>query len=211
MTEEQKFLIDSIVSGTWRVRDGLVHVSGNIYARYVQPEALRGIQFGRVSGSANFRNAHLRNLDGMPKSIGGDFIVSHNRIQNLKNGPEEVGGEYNITGNPLDSLVGAPKSVGGPFYADELEVEDWSPAGWVEAWKTASPMGRNLLMDVMTPQTLNGLIQLNPKRMVEVLSPIWHDDDFDQIQMMLRFPPELGNIQDLMDLLRKARDLEGLL
>jgi hypothetical protein len=146
----------------------------------------------------------------MPRSVGGLFTVSGNLLKNLEGGPEEVGGEYNVEKNSLVSLKGAPLRVRDGFYADELEVADWSPEGWIKAWQEASPMGRSLLSDLLTPSHVNELIRQDSKGMIEILSLIWEDDDFWEIRQGLRFPAELGNINDLMGLLQKARDLEGL-
>lgn len=211
MTREQEALLDEIVIGDWKIRDGLVDVQGSVFARDLFLKDLEGIRFGRVSNNVNFRNNMLKTMLGMPRKVGGDFIVAHNILKNLEHGPEIITGEMNVSGNPLDSLAGAPMEIGSLFYADELGVENWSPKGWVQAWQEASPMGRNLLMDVLSPKLLNPLIQKDPKSMVELLSPIWHDDDFDEIRDMLKFPAEYGNVDDLMNLLQKARDLEGFL
>jgi hypothetical protein len=211
MTPDQEQFLNYYVYGEWQLRNGLVDVQGDLYRPSAKISDLRGIRFGRVSGSVNFRNNSLTSLIGMPRSVGGLFTVSGNLLQNLEGGPEEVGGEYNVEKNELDSLEGAPLRVGNGFYADELEVTDWSPEGWIRAWEDASPMGRSLLSDLLTPSHVNELIRQDSKGMVEILSLIWEDDDFWEIRQGLRFPAELGNINDLMALLQKARDLEGLL
>lgn len=58
------------------------------------------IRFNNCHGAFVIDGRGLNDMMGCPKSVGGDFHVSHNTIQNLNGSPEYVGGDYNIKENP---------------------------------------------------------------------------------------------------------------
>jgi hypothetical protein len=73
-------------------------------------------QWGEVTG--NFHITHttkLRNLEGCPENVGGNFQCRWGSVESLKGGPKYVGGSYFCSTKKLTSLEGAPAEVGEHF------------------------------------------------------------------------------------------------
>lgn len=83
----------------------------------------------RWNGDFDVQNFNLTSLEGAPKSVGGNFYCSHNKLKNLVGGPEFVVEDYVCREMSLTSLKGAPAEIGGKFscYANTLTTLEGGP------------------------------------------------------------------------------------
>lgn len=58
------------------------------------------------------RSESITSLEGSPKLVTGEFIISHNSLKSLQYGPELVGTNFFCAGNRLTTLEHMPKGVG---------------------------------------------------------------------------------------------------
>ena len=66
-----------------------------------------------ILGHLQLRGCKIKSLEGLPKSIGGDFRCYHlNKLTTLKGGPSKVEGSFVIVGSKIESLEGGPIYVG---------------------------------------------------------------------------------------------------
>lgn len=97
---------------SWKMNEqGEVDVEGDFYCHGFKPlenieQGYQGIRFGRIEGSFVASNIGLTSLEGTPKWVKSDFLVSHNPIKNLEHCPEYIGGNLDISNCEISSLRG---------------------------------------------------------------------------------------------------------
>jgi hypothetical protein len=66
----------------------------------------------------------LTSLEGAPKSVGGFFVCSYNRLTSLEGCPQSVGGNFSCGHNSLTSLRFAPEQVEGEVFVLPNPIAD---------------------------------------------------------------------------------------
>jgi hypothetical protein len=118
LTKRQEAFLNRYTKGTWTYNPatGLVDVNGDFDCSWKGAKTLRGVEFGKVSGSFDCSRNKLTSLEGAPQKVSGDFNCGVNKLTSLAGAPQEVGGDFNCEwNNQLTSLEGAPQEVRGDF------------------------------------------------------------------------------------------------
>lgn len=124
LNQKQIYFLNSHTKGTWSVNSstGLVDIQGDFrydpFQRSVK-YPLRALRFGEVTGDFIFeaQPSEIKDLDGFPQKVGGNFSCSRCSAKSLKGGPIEVGGSYNCSFNDLVNFEYAPERINGDFIA----------------------------------------------------------------------------------------------
>jgi len=151
LTPEQEEFLNEHTKGSWMLNsEGLVDIEGSFNCSSRELGDLKGIRFGRVSGSFRCARNKMTTLEGSPSSVGRSFDCSTNQMKDLVGGPKEVGGSYycshcgletldgapvvvpgdfDCSNNYLSDLVGGPKTVGRDYncYSNELQTLEGAP------------------------------------------------------------------------------------
>ena len=124
LTEEQIKWLDKCVDGSWKLnpQTGLINVDGNFWCIEQGLTDLKGVKFGKVSGSFNCYDNQLTSLVGAPKTVGRGFYCYGNQLTTLVGAPQSVSGSFYCHSNQLTSLVGAPQSVGWDFSCERNQL-----------------------------------------------------------------------------------------
>ena len=99
----------------WNINEsGEVDVTGSFYCHGFQhldniSKGYQGLRFGKIEGDFVASNIGLTSLEGSPKWIGKEFIVSHNPIKDLNYCPEYIGGNFDFSNCEISSLKGIIK------------------------------------------------------------------------------------------------------
>lgn len=89
--------------------EGVIHTQGDVDARDTFPGDHLPVQFGTVYGDCDLKaQEHLRDLQGAPHTVTGDFIVVAKNITTLTGAPRRVGGKCVIRSQQLKSLAHLP-------------------------------------------------------------------------------------------------------
>lgn len=122
LTKSQRDYLDKHTEGTWELNPvtGEVDIDGDFDCSHGRYKGLRGIQFGKVTGTFNCSYNNFTSLKGAPREAG-DFYCSRNDnfIQDLTEGPRKVTGNYSVNRSRLQSLKGAPEIIPGSFNCEE--------------------------------------------------------------------------------------------
>ena len=117
LTAVQIEWLDKCTTGIWKLNSstGLIDVDGDFDCSAKSLTDLKGVKFGKVSGSFYCYNNQLTSLEGAPQTVSGDFYCTGNQLTSLEGAPQTVGGSFYCNVNQLTSLEGAPKTVNGVF------------------------------------------------------------------------------------------------
>lgn len=102
------------VWGTYSVdAQGSVAVEGHVSLIKRRPRL--GVKFSEITGDFGAHGMGLISLQGLPDQIGGELIISGNKLHNLEGAPRTVKGGMvmDYMEHTLNSLEGAPDHVGG--------------------------------------------------------------------------------------------------
>jgi hypothetical protein len=95
--------------------DGSIDVHNSVLLRGHKFTKLP-VVFNKVDGSFHISCDKLVSLEGCPKHVGGDFIITFMKnITSLEGCPKYVGLNFNCSHTGLTSLQHAPSYVGGLF------------------------------------------------------------------------------------------------
>jgi hypothetical protein len=99
--------------GPYQIDDsGLIHVQGDVEDREIFPGPHLPVQFGKVDGDFNLGvQDHLKDLQGSPHSVSGEFFVLAKNLTHLTGAPEHVGNRCVMRSNQLRSLEHLPKTA----------------------------------------------------------------------------------------------------
>ena len=129
LTAEQIEWLDEYVEGRWKLnrQTGLINVVGDFDCNGQGLTDLKGVRFGKVSGSFNCYNNQLTSLEGAPQSVGRSFNCNNNQLTTLVGAPHSFSGSFYCGGNPvtastLKAIFALMKS--GKSYQQALE-ERW--------------------------------------------------------------------------------------
>ena len=72
----------------------------------------------RIAGSYDCSRTLIKNLEGAPVEVSGDFVCCDNRhLESLAGSPQRITGSFDCESTPkLISLDGGPRTVTGDFY-----------------------------------------------------------------------------------------------
>ena len=126
LTEDQKVWLDECTTGIWNLNSstGLVDVDGDFDCCSQGLKELKGVKFGKVSGSFYCYENQLTTLAGAPQTVDGNFNCDQNQLTTLVGAPQTVSGNFDCYGNQLTTLEGAPQTVKGSFYCDGNPVSE---------------------------------------------------------------------------------------
>lgn len=92
-------------------RSGIIHIQGDIAARDNMPGDHLPLQFGTVTGNFDlFTQNNLKDLQGSPHTVGGEFFVVGYQITNLTGAPRHVTHRCVLRSYSLKSLEHLPES-----------------------------------------------------------------------------------------------------
>lgn len=178
----------------------------------------RGIKFGVVDGDFLINSCGLKDTDGLPREVTGEFSLDRNKIsslvggplkagsyycswnelKNLEGSPIEVEGNFECSSNPLESLKGFPKKIGGTFTfsrnhngSDPILIKNCTPAGRFEYLFDCDEWKRKLIIssfDESDIDTINKEIKKNPGKYILIASKMWNLKEFKWIRDLLEFP-----------------------
>ena len=90
--------------------DDSINVNGDVDLKLLTITKLP-LKFGSVSGYFDCPLG-LTTLEGSPKSVGGNFNCSRNKLTDLKGCPKSIGGWFECRYNEILTLEGIPESIG---------------------------------------------------------------------------------------------------
>lgn len=136
LTKVQTQFLDRYVDGKWSYnpKTGLVNVQGSFDCPGRGLKSLKGLRFGRVTGTFRVPHNRLTSLAGCPHTVGKNFECEGNEITSLEGGPQQVGDYYDCSANRLKSLQGAPVKAGGHFDCSRNELSSLEGAPQEVSW-----------------------------------------------------------------------------
>ena len=209
LTKGQENFLNKYTEGTWTYNPatGLVDVEGGFNCSYEKLKDLKGVRFGKVSGSFKCHNNQLTSLEGAPQKVGGDFLCQRNNLTSLEGAPQKVGGSFDCARNKLTSLKGAPQELDGAFWCDAFEIwgdrfartnTEWNLKGWLKVLREGSPEAQKLIPTIFSAEELNKEISKDPAGMAMKLKVVWNDENFKEIRTKLVWPKGYEEEADLV-------------
>ena len=103
LTEDQIGWLNSCTAGSWKLNPTtrLIDVDGDFDCSSKSLTDLKGIKFGKVSGSFYCNDNLLTNLEGAPQTVGGHFYCDDNGLTTLVGAPQTVKGDFYCYDNPV--------------------------------------------------------------------------------------------------------------
>ena len=89
LNKRQEAFLNRYTKGTWTYNPatGLVDVNGDFNCSSKGAKTLRGVKFGKVSGSFGCSRNDLTSLEGAPQKVSGDFNCGVNKLTSLEGAP----------------------------------------------------------------------------------------------------------------------------
>jgi hypothetical protein len=116
LTKEQIKFLNTYTHGSWKLKDGLINITGSLRCSGLLLASMLDIKFGKVTEDFNISENKFTSLKGMPTTVGGSFNCSSNKLTSLKGSPNSVGEGFICTYNNITSLKGMSSYVGGSVF-----------------------------------------------------------------------------------------------
>lgn len=228
LSETAILFLDLHVNGTWIYNKGknIVNIQGSLNASSLKLENLYGINFGVISGDFMINDNNIKNLKGGPREVKGTYNCQDNPITSLEGIAQEIGRDLYISNTLIDSfegienpiiqgdlycngikfrtLAGLPKNLLGKIYTDTFV---W-PRGhlnvdWIIENEWRYPILNTAIMDLLTPDKLEYLIQENPGKAIVTLKGVWKDIKKDKRFKNVKIPDYLNEMGDSLGTLNE--------
>ncbi len=104
-------------------KDQLITVFGSLHLQGSFATGEIPFTISHVSKTFKCYTAGLKTLKGCPETVGGGFVVYHNKLTSLEYAPKKVHGNFNVSTNKVQSFDHCPEYILNNFFLANNAIE----------------------------------------------------------------------------------------